>query len=1109
MRPTAIHPLKIVAAVGAAFLMWGLVLAYASNPAWAAGITVNTTDDNETDDGLCTLREAINTANSDTTPPGEQLPQDCVQGSGADTINFNLGQSATITLNSTLGQLTITDADGLTIDGGDAEITVSGGRSVRVFFVDHGNLTLNKLTVSKGYADGDENPSDEFGGGAYNYGGTLTISNSTFSDNESFTAGGGVATEQGTVIVTDSTFSDNIAEGGGGGGGIYKHTLGTLEVINSTFSGNSAVFGGGINSNGSATLKNTIVADNSASLSGPDVNGTFTSQGYNLIGDGTDSTGFTQAGDQVGTAESPLDPMLGPLQNNGGPTKTHALLTGSPAIDAIPSDANGCGTDFATDQRGVARPKDGDTDGTAACDIGAFELVVGDCQPSGSDVECTFDSPGISTWTVPEGVTQATFEVSGAQGGRDARHTAQGGVGGMARATIDVTPDDTLQVTVGGAGADGVIGAPNAIVAGGAGGFNGGAAGGSADGIAGGSGESGGGGGGASDIRFDTDDSGDFALAERIIVAGGGGGAGGAANGSGACCAGGGGGAGGGSEGGGGGDGLPYPSFGPNGYGGSGGSASSGGVGGDPGVVWLFARCTKGLDGTLGVGGVGGECRAFAGGGGGSGGGGGGGGYYGGGGGGGGGFRGGGGGGGSGFVDPQASDVEFKSSEHPGDGLVTITYTPPDTTPPTVSSIKRASSNPTNTTGNVDWTVTFSENVIGVDTSDFALASTGLGGTPTISNVSGSGANYTVTASTGTSDGTLGLNLSDNDSIKDGANNLLGGTGLGNGNFTGEVYTIDRTGPSVTLTDVNGSTRTFPYLTNQTVSSVGGSCENGASAVTVEIDGTADTDTAPCSSGSWSLTLTNALSSDGTYGFVAYQGDAGGNTGNSGASKSVQVDKTAPTVTPGASKLDASSNPTGAYTANTWTNQSVRVTFACADNTGGSGLTSASGNDVQTFTTETSGTTATFGGTCADNAGNTATSNLSFGPIKIDKIAPSVSCSVSPSTLRTSANNHKLVTITATVTVSDTGSGTDPISANRFTLVSVTSNQAPSGLAPDDVPNDIRGWTTGTNSADTSGQVRAERYGGARTYTLTYRGKDLAGNTAECKPTVTVPKGSK
>jgi hypothetical protein len=533
---------------------------------------------------------------------------------------------------------------------------------------------------------------------------------------------------------------------------------------------------------------------------------------------------------------------------------------------------------------------------------GGLALVAGspaaradvDCQPSGSEVVCTFTYTGAAqSWTVPEGVTQATFEVSGAHGGTDARHTAQGGVGGMARATIDVTPADTLQVTVGGAGADGVIGAPNAIVAGGAGGFNGGAAGGSADGIAGGSGESGGGGGGASDIRFDTDDSGDFALAERIIVAGGGGGAG-------ASIGGGGGGAGGGSEGGGGGDASPFGSN-PNGKGGKGGSASSGGVGGDPGVVWVFASCTKGLDGTLGVGGLGGECRAFAGSGGGSGGGGGGGGYYGGGGGGGGGFAGGGGGGGSGFGP---SGVVFESGVQEGNGLVTITYTPPDSTAPTVSSINRVSTNPTNTTGNVDWTVTFSENVTGVDTGDFVLTSNGLGGSPAISSVT-QGANasvYTVTASTGTGSGTLGLNLNDDDSIADAAGHKLGGTGTGtaggsgtgNGSFTGEVYTIDRAAPTVTSAAVKGDAPDFTGATN--------------------------------------------------------------------------------------------------YVADTWTNKDVRVTFTCAD-TGGSGLTSASGNDVQTFTTETSGMTATFSGTCADNAGNTAAA-ATFGPIKIDKSAPNVTSTV-------------------------------------------------------------------------------------------------------------------
>jgi hypothetical protein len=117
-----------------------------------------------------------------------------------------------------------------------------------------------------------------------------------------------------------------------------------------------------------------------------------------------------------------------------------------------------------------------------------------------------------------------------------------------------------------------------------------------------------------------------------------------------------------------------------------------------------------------------------------------------------------------------------------------------------------------------------------------------------------------------------------------------------------------------------------------------------------------------------------------------------------------------------------------------------------------------------------------------------------------DTTAPSVSCSVSPNRMRNSANNHKLVTVTATVQVTDSGSG-----PGGFTLVSVTSNQEDSGLGSGDVPNDIQGWTI--DEADTSGQLRTERYGGPRTYTLTYEGTDLAGNTKSCQATLTVPKG--
>lgn len=120
---------------------------------------------------------------------------------------------------------------------------------------------------------------------------------------------------------------------------------------------------------------------------------------------------------------------------------------------------------------------------------------------------------------------------------------------------------------------------------------------------------------------------------------------------------------------------------------------------------------------------------------------------------------------------------------------VAVTYTP-DTTPPSVSAIVRADTDPTNGAASVSWTVTFSEAVTGVDAADFALVQGGGVSGASISTVTGSGATWTVTASTGTGTGTLGLNLVDNDSVLDAANNRLGGTGNANGNATGEVYTV-------------------------------------------------------------------------------------------------------------------------------------------------------------------------------------------------------------------------------------------------------------------------------------------------------------------------------
>ncbi|TAK88379.1 MAG: hypothetical protein EPO20_02850 [Betaproteobacteria bacterium] len=123
---------------------------------------------------------------------------------------------------------------------------------------------------------------------------------------------------------------------------------------------------------------------------------------------------------------------------------------------------------------------------------------------------------------------------------------------------------------------------------------------------------------------------------------------------------------------------------------------------------------------------------------------------------------------------------------------ITVDYTP-DTTPPTVVSIVRADPDPTSA-ASVSWTVTFSEDVTGVDASDFALAVSGLSGS-SITLVTGGPLGYTVTADTGYGTGTLGLNLADNDSILDAALNPLGGAGAGNGSFTGQAYSVDRPPP--------------------------------------------------------------------------------------------------------------------------------------------------------------------------------------------------------------------------------------------------------------------------------------------------------------------------
>ena len=247
----------------------------------------------------------------------------------------------------------------------NSNINYGGGA---LFNFDNSTLTVANCAFSGNSAG--SNPS--YGGGGIYNGGTLTVTSSTFGTNSSGGIGGGISnTGAGNATIANSTFNLNIAVNGAG---IYHADSGTLTLTSSTLNGNFASKqGGGIfhTGNGKAVVHNTILAGNSAPSS-PDVMGALNSQGHNLIGDGAGGSGYTGT-DLHGTAASPIDPLLGKLQDNGGPTigapgntitlQTEALLPGSPAIDAG-DNANAP----ATDERGLPRIVNGTTD------IGAFEV---------------------------------------------------------------------------------------------------------------------------------------------------------------------------------------------------------------------------------------------------------------------------------------------------------------------------------------------------------------------------------------------------------------------------------------------------------------------------------------------------------------------------------------------------------------------------------------------------------------------------------------------------------------------------------------------------------------------------------------------------------------
>jgi CSLREA domain-containing protein len=335
-------------------LLWLVGVGHASAP-----IVVNDYGDSKGDDGVCTLREAIIAANKD--KPSGASEGECDAGNGADTIILPSGSYILTRTDagkedaSQTGDLDITDD--LTIEvsdptGAPAGATIAAdGFTDRIIHIIVGNVTISSVTIKDGNVSED-------GGGIYN-GGVLNLANVTVSGNWAGVSGGGI------------------------------FNAGTLNLNNVTVANNTAVDGGGgIANDGAGTVyfQNTILAGNSAASAPDDCSGTLSSLGHNLI---QDISTCTISGDTTGNIIG-QDPLLGPLQDNGGGTLTHALPLDSPAIDAGDDD-----TCEVVDQRGEQRPQ------RAACDIGAFEAVdrtpvaVDDLYSTDEDTPLTIEAPGV------------------------------------------------------------------------------------------------------------------------------------------------------------------------------------------------------------------------------------------------------------------------------------------------------------------------------------------------------------------------------------------------------------------------------------------------------------------------------------------------------------------------------------------------------------------------------------------------------------------------------------------------------------------------------------------------------------------------------------------
>ena len=427
---------------------------------------------NTNDSGPGSLRDALATA---------------VDGDIIDAT----GVSGTILLTS--GELQITHA--ITINGpGAASLSIDGNATFRVFDNLTSGVSISGFRITNGSAPGNNGGgifheggnsatlrvsdctvsgnSAALGGGIFNLNGALIVNNCTISGNVAAFSGGGIdnsaSDAAATLTITNSTISDNSATANDGGG-ILSGAAGTtlsvasLTVNNSTLSGNSATGNGGAiantadapPNNARATITNSTISDNSATGNGGGIynalaefqigdtilnagssgvnifnSGRATSLGYNLSSD--DGAGIlTGPGDQINT-----DPMLGPLQDNGGPTFTHALLPGSPAIDA--GDPN-----FAPppnfDQRGPGF----DRVVNGRIDIGSFEVQVGGTPTPTATATATATSTATSTPTSTPTPTSTASSTPTSTPTATATSTASSTPTSTPTATATVSPTPT------------------------------------------------------------------------------------------------------------------------------------------------------------------------------------------------------------------------------------------------------------------------------------------------------------------------------------------------------------------------------------------------------------------------------------------------------------------------------------------------------------------------------------------------------------------------------------------------------------------------------------------------------------------------------------------